>query len=99
MFLEFSKNNGRLFIILYRILIIEKKTTFFKRAKMKKYRVICTSPADGSLNSETVTWAEADDNTPASDFCPHGHTVHTDEIVEANLPNTFPLNHTFERGL
>jgi hypothetical protein len=64
---------------------------------MEKYRVIGTSPADGSLNSETIIFLDPSEKDPAYDWCPSGHTVYMDEIILADLPDMFPVGHTFSR--
>ncbi len=62
-----------------------------------KYRIIGTTPKDGSLDSETITWIDANDKNPAEDFCPNGHSVYIDEIVNVDLPGSFPVGTTFIR--
>jgi hypothetical protein len=61
-----------------------------------KVRIICASPADGSLDKEDVCFTEDFESNP-NDFVRFGLAVHTDKIVDIELPSAFPLEHTFSR--
>ena len=61
-----------------------------------KIRFIGTSPKDGSLNTETITFTQ-DFKSSAADWCRSGHEVYCDQIIEMDLPTSFPLENTFER--
>jgi len=61
-----------------------------------EYRLIVTSSENGE--QEAVRFCDADDVTPAADFCVRGHTsIRFDGIIEADLPSGFPLNYDLKR--
>jgi len=60
-----------------------------------KIRLIQTSSENG--NRETVTFCDVEDTSPVVDYCRPGETVDFDKIIEADLPDGFPLNYTLRR--
>jgi len=60
-----------------------------------KVRLIQTSNENG--NRETVTFCDVEDTSPAADYCLQDDTVDFDGIIEADLPDGFPMNYTLQR--
>ena len=60
-----------------------------------EYRLIIVSNENGSR--ETVYFCDSDNEDPVEDFCAPGQTVDFDEIIEADLPSSFPLESALER--
>jgi len=62
----------------------------------KILRFIGTSPSNGELNEETITFTE-DFDSPADEWCVPGHTVYCDQLIEMEIPACFPMETTFRK--
>lgn len=61
---------------------------------MKKVRFIGMNEKGGSLNKETIVFTE-DFDSPASDWLSSGMEVHTDKIIDMQVPMSFPMEKEF----
>ena len=61
-----------------------------------KVRLILAASKDGNLGKEEVTFTD-DFETEASDYCTDDLEITFDKVIEADLPDIFPLNSTLSK--
>ena len=58
-----------------------------------EYRLLIVSGEVQGRFRESVYFLEADDDTPAEDYCASGQTVDFDGAIMAELPSNFPVDY------
>lgn len=64
---------------------------------MNRYRLIIVSLPDGRHEDVLFLEAEYDEGEPATDYCERGQTIDHDLIIEAELPDGFPIGQSLRR--